>query len=59
MVDKERLARLVELKQILDDTEKEIAELLGGELIKQKRVRRTREQIKADSRAAALPQTAL
>lgn len=47
MIDKAKLARLVELKQTLDDTEQEIAELLGGEPVKQKRHRRTKEEIEA------------
>lgn len=62
MIDKVRLGRLVELKQVLDDTEAEIAELLGGEVEKPRRVRRTREQIAADERVAqqmAIPQPQL
>ncbi|QWG24157.1 hypothetical protein KMZ93_04300 [Bradyrhizobium sediminis] len=62
MIDKVRLGRLVELKQVLDDTEAEIAELLGGDVEKPRRVRRTREQIAADERAAqqtAIPQPQL
>lgn len=71
MIDKVKLARLVELKQTLDDTEAEIFQLLNGGNVqppqeKSKRVRRTREQIEADERTAReavqtteLPQAAL
>lgn len=55
MVDKEKLARLVTLQKTLEDTEREITELLGGEPVKQKRQRRT----KAEMDAARLPQTQL
>ncbi|WP_181769996.1 hypothetical protein [Bradyrhizobium sp. UNPF46] len=57
MIDKEKLTRLVELKQTLDDTEAEIAAILGGEVVKQKRHRRTKAEIEADK--DKLPQTHL
>jgi hypothetical protein len=52
VIDKAKLGRLVELKKTLDDTEAEIAELLGGDVERPRRVRRTRDQIEADERAA-------
>ncbi len=49
MIDKNKLTRLVELKQRLDDTEAEIAAILGGEPVKQKRHRRTKAEIEAEN----------